>query len=73
MKKKKKNEMPYPIISTTLWSSESNSMAMEIGSHSLSLAMILTCCRSCLSKVYLKSFRKRERKKVEGEKEKYFF
>lgn len=35
-------KMPYPIILTASWSSESVSMKKDIGSHRSSLAMICT-------------------------------
>lgn len=50
------------MTSTTSWSSESSSKTKEMGSHSLSLATILTCCRPCLSNVYLNSLEKKKKK-----------
>ena len=72
-KKKKKQTTPYPITSTTPWSSESSSKTKEMGSHSLSLAMILTCCRPCLSNVYLNSFEKKGEQRTERRKHKNMF
>lgn len=58
------------MTSTTSWSSESSSKTKEMGSHSLSLAMILTCCRPCLSNVYLNSLEKKKKKIGEQRTEK---
>lgn len=60
------------MTSTTPWSSESSSKTKEMGSHSLSLAMILTCCRPCLSNVYLNSLGKKRRAKNKRQKENGF-
>lgn len=41
----------YPITSTALWSSRSSRTKRVIGSHKLSLAMILTLSKPLLSRV----------------------
>lgn len=46
----------YPITSTALLSSGSSSREKVMGSHRLSLAMILTLSRPLLSRVYLRSW-----------------
>lgn len=68
--KKRKKRTPYPMTSTTSRSSESSSKTKEMGSHSLSLAMILTCCRPCLSNVYLNSLEKKEKNRRAKNREK---